>query len=153
MARTKTELLITQSLLDRLTGYEDWPATRSASLRMLREGIKRDVEWLLNTRKPHIDGIDLYPLTAKSVFNFGLPDLLTFRGTANDASGAGMAIRQTLLTFEPRIREPHVSLTRAEVLSRSLRFRVDGRLMIENCDEEISFDTILELTSDKYEVK
>ena len=54
MARSATEALVTQSVLDRLTAVEEWPATRSQSLRFYKEALKRDLEWLLNTRQPPI---------------------------------------------------------------------------------------------------
>ena len=151
MARTKTEVLITQSLVDRLTEMEDWPTTRVASLRMYREGIKRDVEWLLNSRKPFVEAVQKYELASKSVFNFGLPDLSQMRG--NDPQAVLMAILQTLRTYEKRIRDPRVYLVRSDELSRSIRFHVDGQLAFENGEEEISFDTLLEITSGEYEVK
>ena len=54
MARTKSDILITQSLIDRLADVEQWPETRAASISMYRDSLKRDVEWLLNTRQPII---------------------------------------------------------------------------------------------------
>jgi type VI secretion system protein ImpF len=151
MARTKAEVLVTQSLIDRLTNYDEWPTTRNASLRMYREGIKRDVEWLLNSRKPFVAEVEKYELAANSVFNFGLPDLSQLRG--HDSQSVLMAILQTLRVYETRILEPRVYLVRSDELARSLRFHVDGRLSFENGEEEISFDTILEITSGEYEVK
>ena len=43
MARAP-ELLVTQSVLDRLSTTEDWPATRAQSIRFLRDSIKRNLE-------------------------------------------------------------------------------------------------------------
>lgn len=153
MARVRAENLVVQSLLDRLTSYDDWPTTRNQSLAMYREGIKRDIEWLLNARRPHLDYIDNYKLAANSVFNFGLPDLSHFNGASANPEALLMSIRQTLLSFEPRVIDPHVSLSRNDTLARSLRFHVDGRLVFENAEEDISFDTVLEVASGQYEVK
>ena len=153
MARTKSEVLVTQSLVDRLTSYEDWPTTRNASLRMYRDGIKRDVEWLLNSRKPVVAEVEAYPNAARSVFNFGLPELTSFSGANTDASTVLMSIRNTLLNYEPRISDPRVFLVRTDVLSRSLRFHVEGKLMFENGVEDISFDTVMEVTTGGIEVK
>lgn len=153
MARAKSELLVTQSLMDRLTDYEEWPTTRNASLRMYREGIKRDVEWLLNSRRPVVPELEGRVLASKSVFNFGLPDLTSFSVKNADPGALLVAIRQTLLSFEPRIKEPRVFLVRTDVLARSLRFHVEGKLMFENGEEDISFDTVLEVTNGGYEVK
>jgi type VI secretion system protein ImpF len=151
MAKNKNERLVTQSLIDRLTDYEDWPTTRSASLRMYREGIKRDVEWLLNSRRAFVSEVDKYELASVSVFNFGLPDMTALRG--HDPSAVLMAILQSLRTHEPRIRDPRVHLVRSDTLARSLRFHVDGMLVFEDGEEDISFDTVLEIISGEYEVK
>jgi type VI secretion system protein ImpF len=151
VAKSKNERLVTQSLTDRLTNYEDWPATRSASLRMYREGIKRDVEWLLNSRRPLVTAVDKYELASVSVFNFGLPDLTALRG--HDSNAVLMAILQALRTYEPRISEPRVVVVRSDTLARSMRFHVDGVLAFEEGEEEISFDTVMEMISGEYEVK
>ena len=153
MSRQKTEQLVVQSLLDRLTSYEDWPNTRNSTLAMYRDGIKRDVEWLLNSRRPYIASLESYREASASVLNFGLPDLNQFSGVQNAPESLALTMTQTLRTFEPRIRDPHVTVTRADNLTRSMRFHVDGRLIFENADEDISFDTLLETTSGEYAVK
>ena len=151
MARTKSEVLVTQSLIDRLTDYEDWPTTRNASLRMYRDGIKRDMEWLLNSRKPYVEMVEKYELASRSVFNFGLPDFSQRRGHDPDVVRA--AILKTIRTHESRILDPVVQIVRSDELSRSIRFHVDGRLAFEDGEEEISFDTLLSITSGTYEIK
>ncbi len=154
MARLKSEILITQSLIDRLADYEQWPETRAASIAMYRESLKRDVEWLLNTRQPIIPELEGYPLTAASVLNFGLPDIHTFDGSGGKEQNAlTLALERCIRTFEPRISQAHVYLTRSDLLTRSLRFHIEGQVFYENMDEEIKFDTVLELISGEYEVK
>ena len=153
MARQKNEQLIVQSLLDRLTSYEDWPTTRNSTLAMYRDGIKRDVEWLLNSRRPYIANLESYEEASTSVLNFGLPDLNQFSGVQDAPEALALTIMQTLRIFEPRIRDPRVTVTRSDSLSRSMRFHVDGQLAFENADEDISFDTLLETTSGEYAVK
>lgn len=151
MSKTKNERLVTQSLVDRLTDQEQWPTTRGNSLRMYRDGIKRDVEWLLNSRRPHVESVERYPLASESVFNFGLSDVVHLQG--HNAEFVLLAVQKALRTYEPRIRDPRVHLVRLDDLSRSIRFHVDGRLALEDSDEEISFDTVLEIVSGGYEVK
>lgn len=154
MARTKSEVLVTQSLIDRLTDREQWPETRAASISMYRDSLKRDVEWLLNTRQPVMPELESYPEVAASVFNFGLPDLHSFDGSAGKEENAlTVALEKCIRTFEPRINQPHVYLSRTDLLSRSLRFHVEGQIVYENMEEEIKFDTVLELISGEYEVK
>ena len=154
MARTKSELLVTQSLLDRLVDKEQWPETRAASIAMYRDSLKRDVEWLLNTRQPVMPELESYPAVAASVFNYGLPDLHSFDGSAGKEQNAlTVALEKCIRTFEPRINQPRVYLTRTDLLSRSLKFHIEGQITYENMDEEIKFDTVLELISGEYEVK
>ena len=154
MARSKSDVLITQSLLDRLTDMDQWPETRSASISMYRESLKRDVEWLLNTRQPVIPELEDYPATAASVFNFGLPDIHSFDGSKGKEQNAlTVALEKCIRIFEPRISQPRVLLTRTDILSRSLKFHIEGQIVYENMNEEIKFDTTLELISGEYEVK
>ena len=154
MARNKSDVLITQSLLDRLTDMDQWPETRSASISMYRESLKRDVEWLLNTRQPVIPELEGYPATAASVLNFGLPDIHSFDGSKGKEQNAlTVALEKCIRIFEPRIDQPRVFLTRTDLLSRSLKFHIEGQIVYENMIEDIKFDTTLELISGEYEVK
>ena len=154
MARSKSDTLITQSLIDRLTDLDQWPETRASSISMYRESLKRDVEWLLNTRQPVIPEIDAYPATAASVLNYGLPDFHNFdNSTGKEQNALTVALEKCIRNFEPRISQPHVFLARSDQLSRSLRFHIEGQVTYENIDEEIKFDTVLELISGEYEVK
>ena len=154
MARTKSEILITQSLVDRLSEREQWPETRAASINMYRDSLKRDLEWLLNTRQPVMPDMDLFPATAASIANFGLPDIHSFDGSAGKEQNAlTLALEKCIRIFEPRIDQPRVYLTRSDTLTRSLKFYIEGKVSYENMDEEIKFDTVLELISGEYEVK
>ena len=154
MARSKSEILITQSLVDRLTDTDQWPETRSASIAMYRDSMKRDLELLLNTRKPVIPELENYPATAASVLNYGLPDLHSFDGSAGKEHNAlTVALEKCIRIYEPRIVQPRVFLTRTDLLSRSLRFHIEGQITYENMEEEIKFDTVLEMISGEYEVK
>jgi len=152
--RGKSELLVTQSLLDRLSDTDQWPDTRASSIAMYRDSLKRDLEWLLNTRKPVMPVLERYPMARDSVLNFGLPDLHSFDGSAGHEQNALIAaLERCIRTFEPRISEPRVILTRSDSLSRSIKFHIEGQVVYENMDEEIKFDTVLELISGEYEVK
>ncbi len=150
----KTENLVTQSLLDRLIDADEWPTTRSNSIRMYRDSLKRDVEWLLNTRRPPIDNIHSYPKSSASVIHFGLADINSFTGSAErDENALVLSIVQSLREYEPRIQSPRVFLVRSDNANRHLRFHIEGRIQFDSVPEDISFDTVLELSSGEYEVK
>ncbi len=153
MATRRAENLVTQSLLDRLCDVDEWPTTRHSSMRMYRESVKRDVEYLLNSRRPPIAGMSAYPKAAASVMNYGLPDINSYSDSGTDQNSLLMAIIQTLRNYEPRIQNLRVFIVRTETMSRSLRFHVEGQIMFDTQVEDIQFDTVLELTRGEYEVK
>lgn len=154
MARSATETLVTQSVLDRLMAVEDWPTTRSQSLRYFKEALKRDLEWLLNTRQPPIPELADYPLAKASVINYGLPDITSLGLTsASDHRRLRIAIETCLANFEPRLSDVRVTLQGTDTTDRRLRFHIEGNMKLDPAPEEISFDTVLELTSGEYKVK
>lgn len=153
MARSRSDAPVTQSLLDRLTASVDLPTSRAASIQMFKNGIKRDVEWLLNTRRTPCKQIEDYPLASNSVFNYGLPDVNELGASSTDSAKVLQVILQTLRSHEPRIKDPRVSLVRSDTLKRSIQFHVDGHILVENSEEDISFDTMLKVITGEYEVK
>lgn len=154
MAKAKSEILVTQSIIDRLAVVDRWPETRNASLQMYRDSLKRDVEWLLNTRQPVIPELDSFANVAASIVNFGLPDIHNYDGSAGkEQSALTLALEKCIKTFEPRIRNPRVFLAWTDSLSRSLKFHIEGQVVYESQEEEIKFDTVLELLRGEYEVK
>lgn len=97
------------ALLDRLTDNhplqtEEPIGERVVNMRRLRRSVLRDVAWLLNTVNYQCaQSLDGYPLVARSVLNYGLPEL-TGRVVASMTPKALEAlVRQAILDFEPRI--------------------------------------------------
>jgi type VI secretion system protein ImpF len=154
LARSTTETLVTQSVLDRLTQVDDWPSTRTQSVRFFREALKRDLEWLLNTRKPPLPELASWPAARDTVINFGLPDITSLGLTsASDHRSLRLAIESCLRVFEPRLTDVHVTLESSDTADRRLRFHIEGNMKLDPAPEEISFDTVLELSSGEYKVK
>jgi type VI secretion system protein ImpF len=154
LARSTTETLVTQSVLDRLVAVEEWPATRSQSVRFFKDALKRDLEWLLNTRQPPLPGLAEYPLAKASVINFGLPDITSLGlSSASDHGRLRKAIEVCLRNFEPRLTDVRVTLEGSDTTDRRLRFHIEGNMKLDPAPEEVSFDTVLELSSGEYKVK
>jgi type VI secretion system protein ImpF len=154
LPRSATETLVTQSVLDRLMAVEEWPTTRSQSLRYFKDALKRDLEWLLNTRQPPIPELAEYPLAKGSVINFGLPDITSLGlSSASDHGRLRKAIEICLRNFEPRLMDVRVTLEGSDTADRRLRFHIEGNMKLDPAPEEISFDTVLELSSGEYKVK
>ncbi len=154
MARVRTETLVTQTLIDRfLLTPEEWPKTRKESMDRYRDGLRRDLEWMLNTRQPHLRILNEFPQTAKSVFNYGFPDLQSFDGAqGRDQDAVSTALERVIRNLEPRIESPRVYLTRNDKLARSLKFHIEGKIRYDDTREDVNFDTVLELVSGEYEV-
>lgn len=147
------EQLATQSLLDRLGATEDWPTTRAQSLRMLREGLKRDMEWLLNTRRALMPGLETYPQAYRSVLQYGLIDTSSLsQSSAADHTRLQKAVQRCIEEFEPRLQNVRVALGQDDLKRRQLRFHIEGQIRMDPAPEEISFDTVLDLTSGEYQV-
>ena len=154
MARATTETLVTQSILDRLMEVEDWPSTRSQSTRFFRDGLKRDLEWLLNTRQPPIPELASKPGAKASVINYGLPDISSLGlSNASDHRALRVAIETCLRNYEPRLIDIRVTLEGSDTTDRRLRFHIEGNMKLDPAPEEIAFDTVLELTRGEYKVK
>jgi type VI secretion system protein ImpF len=97
------------ALLDRLTDEEpdkkvEPREARVLSKRKLRESVLRDLAWLLNaTQLEAVNPLARAPYVRKSVLNFGLPALAGNTASALDVSDLTRAVREAILTFEPRI--------------------------------------------------
>lgn len=155
----ESEYRITPSLLDRLLDFEpdqssEAPKSRLKSLRDLKTSVRRDLEWLLNTRRfiEHIP--ENLEETQKSVAIYGLPDF-----TATGVKGAGdqkrlvKQIEAAIKIFEPRFLDLKVTLEPIDEMHRAIRFRIDARLDIDPAPEPISFDTVFQVGSSEFSVK
>ena len=154
MARSTTETLVTQSILDRLTDIEDWPATRLQSVRFFRDSLKRDLEWLLNSRQPPLPQLANWPAAKTTVINYGLPDITSLGlMSSSDQRSLRLAIEACLRAFEPRLTDVRVTLESTDTTDRRLRFHIEGNMRLDPAPEEIAFDTVLDLSSGEYKVK
>jgi type VI secretion system protein ImpF len=160
MARWEPEQTVTQSVLERLIDRDpgsssENPPTRAQSVRQLKASLRRDLEWLLNTRRsPEAVGSEFRELE-QSLYNFGLPDVTSLSWDSNrDRTRLARMLEQTIATFEPRLRKVKVlTLEAAPGAQQVVRFQIEGLLDMDPAPELISFDTVLQLSSGEYRVK
>ena len=126
------------SLLDRLT--DDAPNEsreamrhRFANPRSLRESVIRDLGWLLNSvRLSSVQDLAAFPLAARSVVNFGLPDLAGRTLTSIDVPQLEQQLRQAILDYEPRLIpdtvEVSVQAQANDIGINSMHFVIDAML-------------------------
>jgi type VI secretion system protein ImpF len=160
MPRWEPEQTVTQSLLERLIDRQpelaaDLPPTRAQSVRQLKASLRRDLEWLLNTRRTPEPAGSEYEFLEKSLFNYGLPDTTALSwDISRDRARLTRMLEQTLVVFEPRIsRIKVIPLESAGGSQHVLRFQIEGMLDMDPAPELISFDTVLQLSSGQYQVK
>ncbi len=150
---------VTLSVLDRLIDHDlslrsDPPVTRAQSMRLLKAALKRDLEWLLNTRRTPESVEDSLLEIERSLYNYGLPDVAALGvHSINDQKRLLRMLEATVATFEPRIMNARVTMEPVAGTARILRFQIQGLLRVDPAPERVTFDTVLELSSAEFEVK
>jgi type VI secretion system protein ImpF len=160
MAKREIERTVQPSLLDRLTDEDprssaDARITYAESLRQFKAGVRRDLEWLLNTRRiptPAPEEMDELP---RSLFNFGVPDITSLSADSPSARAQLLQdVESTLAIFEPRLENVRISLVEqeGEARRRELRFVVEASLRLDPTPEQVVFDTVLHYSSGQVDV-
>ena len=154
MARNLGEATVTIPVLDRLIDLEpgnstENPPSRSQSERLLRRAVRRDLEWLLNTRRnsnPPDEGAEK---VTRSVYMYGLPDLSALTmATAGDRNKLIRQIVAAINLFEPRLANVRlVMIENPDAAKSEVRLRIEAMLRMDPSPEPISFDTVIELKS------
>jgi len=151
--RTDNEVRITPSVLDRLLDYEpelsrEPPASRAKSLRQLKQSVKRDLEWLLNTRRYAEELSPELKELNESMAVYGLPDFTAASvKSPSDQKMMRRSLENAIRVFEPRLEDLIVTLEPMDGIERVMRFRIDARLKVEPAPEPVTFDTVLQLGS------
>ena len=154
MARNLGETTVTIPVLDRLIDLEpgsqtENPPSRSQSERLLRRAVRRDLEWLLNTRRiAELPNEGLREVN-RSGYVYGLPDLSALTmATSTDRNKLVRQIVAAINLFEPRLANVRVVLSENPDTAKSeVRLRIETMLRMDPSPEPISFDTVIELKS------
>jgi type VI secretion system protein ImpF len=154
--RTSSELPVTLSVLDRLIDVEpaqleEAPLSRTQSLRKLRSAVRRDLEWLLNSRRIPVEPDPAFVEVNQSVYVSGLEDFATFSlADGQEQSRLLHHIQTVIRQFEPRLANVQISQQDDPIKTRRMRFRIEASLLVDPAPERISFDTVLQLSSGEY---
>ena len=120
----------------------------------LKDSVARDLEALLNSRNAN-DAMALngYELTRTSLLSYGMCDFVG-RSLANpaDRSFICRTLEQTIAAHEPRLREVAVSLIVDERAVNVLHFSISAVLVVHPAQEPVSFDALLQPTTQRYSV-
>jgi type VI secretion system protein ImpF len=148
------------SVLDRLIDQQprnstEVPPSWTDSVRDLKIAVRRDLEWLLNTRRIAEPAPESYEELNRSLYHYGFPDITSLGRDAKDTRVRLLRyIEDTLAVHEPRLAGVRVMLAETDADSRRrLHFLIEGLLRMEPNPEQVVFDTVLEISSGEYHVK
>ena len=145
------------SLLDRLSDDEPGNTSeprerRVLSLRTLRQGVLRDLSWLLNTTNLmslSVVNTENLPHLANSVINFGVPDTSGHAMTSLNLSNLERGIRQAIWDFEPRLIRSTVKVKAlandSAADNNKLSFEIEADLWAQPYPERLYLRTELDL--------
>lgn len=154
MARGQGDVTVTLSVLDRLIDLEpknqvEAPLSRAQSVRVMRNAVRRDLEWLLNSRSVAFEPDEALREVNRSLYVYGLPDFSSYAAvSAADQAKLLREILGAIKLFEPRLAD--VRIVPVEVPGSGLKefkLRIEALLRMDPSPEPVSFDTVIELKS------
>jgi type VI secretion system protein ImpF len=144
------------SILDRLIDPDSQGTAwrQGYGVDQMVEAVQRDLEELLNTRQSHAGLPEEYGEVLNSIVGYGLPDLTSLNAlTPQQREEIGRVLEAGVAKYEPRLRDIRATmLDPGDGKQRSVRFRIDARLCLDPAPE-VSFETIMELTTGRYSVQ
>jgi type VI secretion system protein ImpF len=146
-------------LLDRLTdenpnAVKESRNERVISVKRYREGVLRDLIWLLNA-KAHTDrdGLDEFPEAARSVLNFGTRDLCGLISSSLDLGTLEEEIAEAMRRLEPRINPGSLVVTAvsgSQKFANGIAIEIRGDLWAYPVPEQLYVRTEIDLDTGKY---
>ena len=124
--------------------------------RALRDEVSRDIESLMNcvAMESTVDLTD-FPEVAKSILNYGFPDIAHRSIDELAASDIDGEIVQVIRRFEPRLVASTVRVKRDTSVNSALmkiRYMVDGDLSCEPLNIPVQFIADVEVTTGKFHI-
>jgi type VI secretion system protein ImpF len=159
-ARAGNDVSLVPSILDRL--LDEHPDVsrepvekRQQTVRELEMAVARDLEALLNTRQETFEDLPPeYQEVNRSLLTYGLPDFTSCSlAIDEDRMRVLRAVERTIAKFEPRLQRVRVQLETPRNHDRGLRFRIDALLRVHPSPEPVTFDAVLQLSTQQYVVR
>jgi len=162
MAELTTQERLQPSLLDRLTDDEPGKREESREKRVisatrLRDCVTRDMSWLLNCVNFEATvNLDDYPEVARSVVNFGIPDLTGAALSGIEVGALQRQIRSAILAFEPRLTANTLRVTvnanNASMDRQALMFNIESEMWAQPIPLNLYLKTEVDLETGAFKV-
>lgn len=130
--------------------HQESRSQRIVSLSRYREGVLRDLVWLLNSSAHTEDeGLDEFPEVEKSVFNFGKHGLSGLVASSLDPGVLEEEISRAIRLFEPRIIAETLVVRAISGEQKAgpnvLAFEIEGELWAQPFPEKLFLKTALDM--------
>jgi len=162
MAELTTQERLQPSLLDRLTDDEPDKLEESRDKRVisatrLRDCVTRDVSWLLNCVSLDVDvNLDDYPEVARSVLNFGIPDLTGASLSGINSETLQRQLKDAILAFEPRLTantlRVSVNADHKRMDRQALMFNIESEMWAQPIPLNLFLKTEVDLETGSFKV-
>ncbi len=163
MAELTQQERLQPSLLDRLMDEEpeitqESRSQRVLSFKQLREGVIRDLAWLLNTGNlGEVQDIEEYQEVLNSVVNYGTPSLTGLTLSNLNTGQVESIIRQSILKYEPRINSDtlkvNVTANKDRMSVNAVEFAIEGELWAHPIPVQLYMKTDIDLETGGISIK
>lgn len=154
MAESKQHLQL--SVFDRLRGdlQTGMIGDSMDDIHVVRRAVLRDVENLLNTRRCIVQPPESYGHVGASLFMYGIEDFVAKNPKSPQVRQAlKRTIQETVIRFEPRLRDVAVDFRPDDGNSQNLCFSVRATLYADPIREPIYFDTWFSASRGEYKIE
>jgi type VI secretion system protein ImpF len=131
-------------------------ASELGEVERIKDAVRRDLEWLLNSRRSPIDIPEGMDALRTSLVMYGLPDFTGITsGDVSERDRLQKILEQVIHDFEPRLSDVKVAFDPGDQdRSRAaLHYRVSALLRLDPAPEPIVFDTVLDLRNRAFSVR
>lgn len=142
---SQPQTYVRASIIDRFIDEEPKQATEACPLRVqtmaqLKASLRRDLEWLLNTRAVQAGNINW---ADRTVVDYGVPDFGNFF-THNPEDGQHIAeiLENTIAAYEPRLQQVKVKLQNTPN-PRERQMMLEAVLKVGEIEEAFAFPFVL----------
>lgn len=144
---------IFEKLFDDNPKANDNDPLKRHSIDELKVSVARDLEALFNTRRSKFKTIKQFPLVDESILGFGILDFVGL-STANpmDCDYICKEIAKTVESHDHRLKYVNVTLDLQHDLVNALSFSIDALMVVYPAKEYVSFDALLQPSTQRYQV-
>ena len=120
--------------------------TRSReAVKRYEDSVRRDLEWLFNTRRVKDDRLARYPELQTSVFCYGIPDLNSEDPSrTHDQDELLHNMEDAVARFDRRLRNVTIEFGNQVLGSHLLHFHISGVVMMDPVPAEVAFQSSLD---------